>query len=47
MMESIHPDLNPRFDVGVAYLQLIIFSVVGDVPVNSNALFDRLYKSQD
>jgi hypothetical protein len=47
MMELIHPDLNPRFNVGVAYLQLIILSVVDDVPVNSNALFDRLHKSQD
>jgi hypothetical protein len=41
------PGSNFRFDVGVAYLRLIILSVVGDVPVDSETLFDRLHESQD
>jgi hypothetical protein len=47
VMEPIYPSLNPRFDVSVTYLQLIIFSVVADVLVDSNALFNRLYETQD
>jgi hypothetical protein len=47
VMELIHPSLNLRFDVSVTYLQLIIFSVVTDVLVDSNALFNRLYETQD
>ena len=47
VVEPTHPGSNPRFDVGVAYLRLIILSVVGDVPVDSEALFDRLRESQD
>jgi hypothetical protein len=47
VVEPTHPDSNPRFDVGVTYLHLIILSVVGDVPVYSEALFDRLHESQD
>jgi hypothetical protein len=31
----------------VAYLWLIIFSVVDDIPVDSEMLFDRLRESQD
>jgi hypothetical protein len=33
--------------VCVAYLRLIILSVVGDVLVDSEILFDRLRESQD
>jgi hypothetical protein len=33
VVEPTHPDSNPRFDVGITYLRLIILSVVGDVPV--------------
>jgi hypothetical protein len=47
VMEPIHPSLNSRFDVSVTYLQLIIFSVVADVLVDSNELFNRLYETQD
>jgi hypothetical protein len=47
VVEPTHPDSNPRFDVGVTYLHLIILSVVGDVPVYSEALFDRLHEFQD
>jgi hypothetical protein len=45
IVELIHSDSNPRFDVSVAYLRLIILLVVGDV--DSETLFDRLHKSQD
>jgi hypothetical protein len=41
-METTHLGLNPRFDVGVTYLRLIILSVVDNVPVDSETLFDRL-----
>jgi hypothetical protein len=47
VVEPTHPDSNLRFDVGVAYLQLIILSVVDDVPIDSEMLFDRLRESQD
>jgi hypothetical protein len=47
VVEPIRPDLNHRFDVGVVYLQLIILLVVGDVPVDSETLFDRIHESQD
>jgi hypothetical protein len=32
VVETIYPDLNPKFNVSVAYLRLIIHSVVGGVP---------------
>jgi hypothetical protein len=38
VVEPSHPGSNSRFGMGVAYLRLIILSVVGDVPVNSEAL---------
>jgi hypothetical protein len=47
VVEPTHPGSNLRFNVGVAYLWLIILSVVGDVPVDSETLFDRLRESQD
>jgi hypothetical protein len=47
VVEPIHPCSNPRFDVSVVYLRLIILSVVDDVSVNSDALFDWLRESQD
>jgi hypothetical protein len=47
VVEPTHPDSNLRFDVGVAYLQIIILSVVDDVPIDSEMLFDRLHESQD
>jgi hypothetical protein len=40
-----HPVLNPRFDVDVTYLRLIILSMIDDVPVDSETLFDRLRES--
>jgi hypothetical protein len=46
-VEPTYPGLNSGFDVRVASLRLIIFLVVGDVPVNNETLFDRLRKSQD
>jgi hypothetical protein len=33
--------------MGVAYLRLIILSVVDDVPVDRETLFDRFCESQD
>jgi hypothetical protein len=45
VVESTHPGSNPGFDVGVAYLRLIILSVVDDVSVDSETLFDRLRES--
>jgi hypothetical protein len=33
VVEPIHPCSNPRFDVSVVYLRLIILSVVDDVLV--------------
>jgi uncharacterized membrane protein (Fun14 family) len=47
VVEPTHPDSNLRFDVGVAYLQLIILSVVDDVQINSEMFFDQLRESQD
>jgi hypothetical protein len=47
VVEATHPGSSPRFGVGVAYLRLIILSVVGDVPVDSETFFDRLCESQD
>jgi hypothetical protein len=46
-VEPNPPGLNPRFGVGVIYLQLIILSVVDDAPVDSEMLFDQLRESQD
>jgi hypothetical protein len=45
VVEPTHTGSNPRFDVGVAYLWLIILSVIGDVPIDSEMFFDRLHKS--
>jgi hypothetical protein len=47
MVEPTHPGSNFRFDMGVAYLRLIILSVVDDVPVDRETLFDRFCESQD
>jgi hypothetical protein len=47
VVEPNPPGLNPRFGVGVIYLQLIILSMVDDVPVDSETLFDQLRESQD
>jgi hypothetical protein len=47
VVELTHLNSNLRFDVCVIYLRLIILSVVDDVSVNSDALFDRLRESQD
>jgi hypothetical protein len=38
VVESTHPGSNPRFDMGVAYLWLIILSVVDNFSVNSETL---------
>jgi hypothetical protein len=38
VVKLTHPDLNLRFNMSVAYLQLIILSVVCDVPVRSETL---------
>jgi hypothetical protein len=46
VVKSTYIDSNFRFDVDVAYLWLIIFSVVDDVSINSDTLMDRLYESQ-
>jgi hypothetical protein len=47
MMELIHSSLNLRFDVGDAYLWLIIFLVICTVSIDSDVLLDRFCKSQD
>jgi hypothetical protein len=46
-VEPIHSVLNPSFDVDVTYLRLIILSVVGDVSVDNETLFDQLRESED
>jgi hypothetical protein len=46
LVKLIHSGSNSRFDVGVTYLRLIILSVVDDIPINSDTLFDRLCESQ-
>jgi hypothetical protein len=40
VVESIYLYSNPRFDVGVIYLRLIL-SVVDNILVDSETLFDR------
>jgi hypothetical protein len=45
VVEQVHPCSNIRFDVDAAYLRLIILSVIVDIPVDSDALFDRLLES--
>jgi hypothetical protein len=45
VVKLTYSSLNTRFDGGVTYLQLIIFSVVGNVPIDSETLFDRLCES--
>jgi hypothetical protein len=47
VIESTHLGSNSRFDLGVAYLRRIILSMVSDVPVNSDVLFDRLHESKN
>jgi hypothetical protein len=42
MVEPTHPGSNSRFNMSVVYLRLIILSVVDDVVIDSDALFDRL-----
>jgi hypothetical protein len=36
---NLHPGSNLIFDVGVIYLRLIIFLVVGDVLIDSETFF--------
>jgi hypothetical protein len=38
---STYSDLNPRFNGNVIYLRLIILSVVGDILIYNEMLFDR------
>jgi hypothetical protein len=47
VIESTHLGSNSRFDLSVAYLRRIILSMVSDVPVNSDVLFDRLHESKN
>jgi hypothetical protein len=48
VVKSIHLSSNFRFDVGVVYLRLIIFLVVGDVTIDSDdVLFNQLCESQN
>jgi hypothetical protein len=47
LVKPTHLGSNTKFDVGVTYLRLIILSVVGDVPIDNKAHFDRLHESQD
>jgi hypothetical protein len=47
VVEPNYLSSNLIFDVCVTYLWLIILSVVGGVPVDSEMLFDRLCESQD
>jgi hypothetical protein len=47
VVEPIYLGSNPRFDVGVVYLWLIILSMVDDVSIDSETLFDQLHESQD
>jgi hypothetical protein len=47
VVELTHAGSNPRFNVGVAYLWLIILSVVDEVSVDNETLFGRLHESQD
>jgi hypothetical protein len=45
VVEPIHLGLNPRFDVGVVYLRLIILSLLGNILVDSETAFNRLRES--
>jgi hypothetical protein len=45
MVEATHLVLNPKFNVDVIYLWLIILSVVDVVSVNRKTLFNRLCES--
>jgi hypothetical protein len=47
VVEPTHLGSNPRFDVSVTYLWVIIFLVVGDVHINNEVLFNRLCEFQD
>jgi hypothetical protein len=38
IVELTHSDSNPRFDIGVAYLRLIILSLVSNIPVDNETL---------
>jgi hypothetical protein len=40
VVESIQSGLNLRFDMDIVYLYLIILSVVDDVSVDGETLFD-------
>jgi hypothetical protein len=44
VLESTHPGSNLIFDVIIMYLQLIILSVVNDVPIDNEMFFDWLYE---
>jgi hypothetical protein len=45
VVESTHLVLNPKFDVGVAYLRLIILSLLGNILIDSETVFNRLRES--
>jgi hypothetical protein len=47
VVEPTHPGLNPRFDVSVSYLRLIILSVIADVLIDNKTFFDRLNESRN
>jgi hypothetical protein len=47
VMKPTHAGSNPRFNMGVAYLRLIILLVVDDVPIDNETLFDLLCESQN
>jgi hypothetical protein len=45
VVEPTNPGSNPRFDMDVTYLWLIILLVVGDALIDNETLFDGLYES--
>jgi hypothetical protein len=38
IVELTYPDSNPRFDIGVAYLRLIILSLVSNILADNETL---------
>jgi hypothetical protein len=47
MMKLSHLDLNTIFDVCVIYLRLFFVSVVCDILIDNETLFDRFHESKD
>jgi hypothetical protein len=45
MMKLSHLDLNTIFDVCVIYLRLFFVSVVCDILIDNETLFDRFHES--